>query len=646
VIQAGLDEFLQNVAGALGRPRAAAEASAFIRYIGMADAGRWSPVCSDVAPGALPLEISFSQASAADLRLLIEPCLPGEGILARTAMGIEAAGAVVEHLFSSEVARRAQDLIRALLPDGEEVAQLQWRSSIWLALRTTGERSAVRVYVNAQFRDEEDRWRRLSRGLRACGFEESKAALGRARRAVSELLQPIGLCFDAGSSSVAPARVHCVTERISPYWLLRLLAATETQAAVADAADFLEVFGLLDRSGDCPILVSLGIGPEDAGSLKIDIDLPSLEPDREVRRKARYLQKAEARFGEVAGRHAISQTFDATDPRYIGLTITPERRLLNIYFPCCPATPSERPFPEPFEKARAFVHAQIQPAGLRIDARSSATVRAVPEGWPDVYMTCLLIQEHSSVLCLECQALERARSYVRGAREDWGWRYLPDLPLDLDDTAMALAALNPCDRLVDGDVIDRVFSLANADGGFRTFIGAGGESQPSHPAVTLNVAFTLDQAQVTWPSAASDAFLARWLARPDFPACEWMGSRLFPIFLFSRADGVLKRLGPAEAVRLVDCVLQLRRADGTWGGALPDSLDTALAIVTLDRLGVSVSGRDTLERFLLESQFDDGGWGWSPLYSDGSGTWFGQRAITTVFAVRAIEVLRRWVEET
>lgn len=638
----GFDELLQDIAGGLGISHAAEDALAFARHSGMLVGGRQRAVYSDVAPGALPIEISFSQANASELRLLIEPCLPGEGILARTVMGIAGVGSAAG-IFPEELAHCAQQLVRRLLPDSEMVAHVNWRSSVWLALRTTGERPAVRIYVNGQFGEARERWRHMGRAFAACGLEWNEA-LERVRLAVGDLLEPIGLCFDVSSSGLAPARIHGVTEKLSPFWLLQLLAATGDEAAVEDAADFLDLFGLLERRGPCPILVSVGLEKDGTGSLKIDVDLPNLEPEIEARRNARYLAKAEARFGKIAGFHAVSRLFDGADPRYIGITLRSPVPFLNVYFPGGPVTggdelPCET---QAFEKARAFVHAQIDRSGaLPMDARRTDVVRSLPEAWPDLYMTCLLIKEHSPVLCLECKLLQRARSYVRAARAGWAWRYLPDLPLDLDDTAIAWAALDPADRGIDTEVVDRVMALANPDGGFRTFIGDGGENQPSHPAVTLNVAFALDEAEVSWPHAATDRYLNQWLQQSDFPACEWMGSRLFPIYLFARVASVLERLGPSAAERLAARVEELRRADGTWGRELPDSLDTALAVVALDRCGSPISGSASLLRFFLKSQFDDGGWGWSPLYSDGSGTWFGQRAITTTFAIRAMEILRR-----
>jgi hypothetical protein len=639
----GLGELLHDVAARLGVPRAAAEALAFLQHSRTVLSPGWPNAYSDVAAGSLPIELSFSQASAAELRLLVEPCLPGEGILARTALGVAAVGDVAGATFTADLASRAQGFVRSLLPEGEEIPHLSWRSGLWLALRTTGEESALRVYVNAQFRDAADRWIRIGRALAASGFEGSKTALVGLRNAVAELVQPIGLCFDLRPSGLAPARVHCVTEKISPFWLLRLLSATGHSAAAADVTDFLDLFGLLERRGDCPVLLSFGLGRGEDSSLKIDVDLWSLEPSADVRREAHYLARAEARFGEIAGYHAVSRALALVEPRYIGITITPGSRFLNVYFPCPPPLPAGVPARSPSEaqaRGRAFLHDQLASTdGLLMDARSSASPRAVPPGWRDVYMTSLLLQERSPVLSPGREVLERARAYLEASREGWCWRYLPELPCDLDDTAMAWAALDPKDRGSRDEVVERLTAMVNPDGGFPTFIGDAPRRQPSHPAVTLNVTFVLDRANVSWPREATDEYLSGWLHQPNFPACEWLGSRLFPIFLYARATGLLERLGSPARQRLVAEVLRMRRADGSWGGELPDSSDTALAVLSLDLLGVAIPERDLVGCRLLELQLDDGGWGWSPLYSDGSGTWFGHRAITTLFALRALEVL-------
>lgn len=642
MINLALDTFLHELADGLGIPNAAQDALTFVRLSGVEGLLGRPNAYSDVAPGPLPLELSFTQAGTAELRLLTEPCVPGESILARTVLGITAVHDVIAAFFSSELAQQAQDLIRSLLPDGEEIPRLNWHSSVWLALRTAGGLPSVRIYVNAQFRDAEDRWLRLGRALSACGLKESRDAMKRLREATAELVEPIGLCFDVRPSGLAPARVHCVTSKISPSWLLRLLAATDNEVAIEDAADFLDLFGLLEYQGECPILVSLGLGKSDVGSLKIDVDVPSLIWG-DASRCASYLANMEARFGEITAYHSVGWAINNAQPRYIGITITPTVRFLNVYFPCSFPSSQDRPqtLDAAIKMARVFVHSQLESTGtLHMDARSSGTARPVPPGWTDLYMTCLLLQEHSPAIRLESSVLERVRSLVLLTKEDWFWRYLPDLPGDLDDTAMAWITLGRTDGGLD-NAIEQVIANANPDGGFRTFIGDSGQNQPSHPAVTLNVTLAFERAGINWPYTASDQYLQRWLKQPDFPACPWMGSRLFPIFLFARATGLLERLGPAARERMVTTIIDMQRADGSWGSSLPDGLDTALAVITLDMLGADVPAREVLQPLLLSFQLDDGGWGWSPLYSDGSGTWFGHRVITTVFAVRALEILSR-----
>jgi hypothetical protein len=594
---------------------------------------------SDVSPGSFPIEFSFSQASESVLRILVEPCLPGEGILARTLLGIGAVGKVTAALFTPELAGQAQEFVRHLLPEGDEIAALSWRSSIWLALRTTGASSAIRIYVNAQFSGASNRWRRMDAALSACGLTEARAALTRVRDSVADLVQPIGLCFDLKAANLVPARIHCVTVKTSPFWLLRLLAATDNQAALEDSADFLDIFGLLERRGECPILVSLGLGQNEVGSLKIDVDLPNAQPNVEARRRAGYLPKLEARFGAIASYRTVSHILEDVEPRYVGMSVAGTSRVVNAYFPSPFASAVVPPLPaRAAEKAGGFVRAQLAAGGgLPMDARSMHGVRAIPLGWRDVYMTSLLIQEDSPALPLEAGDLERARSYLRAARDGWGWRYLPDLPPDLDDTSMAWAALGSAYPGISREVAEQVTAMANRDGGFPTFIG--GISQPSHPAVTLNVTFAMDRAGISWSRDSTDRYLAKWLQQPEFPSCKWIGARMFPVFLFARAAGLLQRLGTWANQRLVTLIMEFRRGDGSWGLGLPDSLETALAVLSLDLLGTGVADRLALSHFLLNLQFADGGWGWSPLYSDGSGTWFGHRAITTTLVVRALDVL-------
>jgi hypothetical protein len=640
--KSSLYNFVRKLAADLCVPGAARDALTFLRLSGVEALLDRPSAYSDVAPGSLPLEFSFSQACEKELRLLVEPCLPGESILARTVMGLGAIHDVTAAFFSSEMAQQACDLTRNLLPDGEEIPHLNWRSSVWLAIRVAESHPALRFYVNAQFRDAGDRWLRIGRALSTSGLNESAEALGRIRGDVEEFVEPIGLSFDVRHSGLTPARLHCVTGEISPFWLLRLLAIAKQEKAIEDAADFMDLFGLLEHRGECPFLVSLGIGPDGVGSVKIDVDLPGLDrhnPDRQALR----LTNAEARFGRIEGYRNVSWALQNSQPRYIGITIAQNVHYLNVYLPCSFRLqhPKHYPLSAAFEKARAFVQGQLESMGaLLMDARSSsADARLVPSRWPDLYMTCLLIQEHSTALGLPPGALERARFYVRDAQDGSYWRYLPDLPCDLDDSAMAWLALQTATHEIDAHIPTKVMAMANPDGGFPTFIGGRVQHQLSHPAVTLNVTLALDRANTDWSFSRSDRYLGEWLQQPDFPACHWIGSRLFPVFLFARSTCLVKRLGAQARERLVSTIIRLHRADGAWGTSLPDGLDTALAIICLDLLGTGIPRSDDLRHFLLTLQLEDGGWGWSPLYSDGSGTWFGHRAITTALAIRALEIL-------
>jgi hypothetical protein len=204
---------------------------------------------------------------------------------------------------------------------------------------------------------------------------------------------------------------------------------------------------------------------------------------------------------------------------------------------------------------------------------------------------------------------------------------------------MAWLALESKTSMIDAHIFKELMETANSDGGFPTFIGEQMHHQLSHPAVTLNVAFALDRANIDWPSSDTDRYLGRWLTQPNFPDCEWIGSRLFPIFLFARSAYLLKRLGPQVKKQLISIIIRMQRTDGAWGESLPDGLDIALAVVSLDLLGAKIPRPELIRHLLFTLQIDDGGWGWSPLYSDGSGTWFGHRAITTVLVVRALEIL-------
>lgn len=620
----------------------AAAAELFLRNSRTELSPRWPDAFSAVAPGPVPLEISFSQGKSDELRLLTEPCRPGEGIGARAVASVDAVGATARALFSERVAAESVELVRRLLPNGLEIGTVHWQSAVWLALKTSRDGAGMRLYVNGRLRDADDRWRRIGKALTRCNHGEAARSLDELRRAVGDFIEPIGLCVDIDEAGPRPARLHGVTDRMSPYRLLRVLQAAGIPTAANDVADFLEIFELLEIRDRCPLLISFGLGRDDVGELKIDVDLWSLEPDERMRAESRYLERVEERFGPIEGYRRVAPELSGVQPRYLGITATPRHSFVNVYFPC-PSVPAEqrlRSRERMVEDALQFVVDQLGPeGGLPMDARSIREPRQGSPGWIDPYMTALMVQEFDPALPLGAQVIARARAWLRGARDGWAWRYLPDLPCDLDDTSMAWLALEPADRTIDGEVVAQLRAMLNPDDGFPTFIGGPAGSQRSHPAVTVNVALALDRAEMTALRDRTDAYLRRWIFSEDFPSCEWSGCPTMPLFLCARATELLERLGPEAVRRVVDRTLALRRNDGSWGRELPDSFDTSLAVVTLDLLGAAIPDRDATRRMLLHCQLDDGGWGWSPLYSDGTATWYGQRAITTLFALRALNIL-------
>lgn len=614
----------------------------FLKHSGTALDPGWPEAMSAVAPGPLPVELSFSQSNSNSLRILTEPCRPGEGILARTSAALAAVGAITLALFSESVAARAERLVRRLLPDGEEIGGLHWRSGVWLAIKADPEALVLRAYVNARLRDASDRWRRIARALSRCGYEGAAQAVWTLRRAVGEFMEPVGICVDFHARGVAAARLHCVTGRVSPFRLLQLLDLVEAHPAMNDVADFLEIFDILETDGPCPLLISFGLDRGDIGALKIDVDLWGLEPNPAMRQERAYLDKVEARFGPIEGYRRVAEELAGVDARYIGMTALPERSFVNVYFSCPDvASHRQRSADEVQRDALSFVETQLGvEGGVLMDTRSILEEpRPVPEGWVDLYMSSLLVQEFASFSPLGESIIAGARAYIAAARDSWFWRYLPDLPGDLDDTSMAWLALDPANRQIDEEVVARLQPMLNDDGGFPTFICDDFRHQSSHPAVTLNVARALDRAQIACFQEQTDTYLKRWLFREDFPDCEWLGAPVFPLFLFSRAPELVRRLGPAAQRRLVELTLGMQRSDASWGRGLADSLDTSLAVLLLDSFGLEIPASREVRELLLSCQLDDGGWGWSALYSDGDGTWYGQRALTTLFALRALQIL-------
>ena len=118
-----------------------------------------------------------------------------------------------------------------------------------------------------------------------------------------------------------------------------------------------------------------------------------------------------------------------------------------------------------------------------------------------------------------------------------------------------------------------------------------------------------------------------------------MHSLTFTLYLVVRTKLLRNWLEGQLVRRLSELLNSTRRPDGLWGRGTPQVLDTAFAVLCCQGLGLAIPEAAKVLSFLMDCQLPDGGWCWAPLFSDGSGCWFGHRAVTTIAAVRAIEYL-------
>jgi hypothetical protein len=226
-------------------------------------------------------------------------------------------------------------------------------------------------------------------------------------------------------------------------------------------------------------------------------------------------------------------------------------------------------------------------------------------------------------------------SFLWETKEERGWSYLPGLPVDVDDSAMAIASLQH--RAV--DLPDRLFDeLARQQlpsGAFRTFFDL--EEDPAHFSVTANAVLALTSRR---PAAAARGlgYLREALAAPSETQNQWMYSLVFPLFLLARV--ARRREDATLRAEIADRLLALRREDGLWGGGMPESFETATALLTLHACGATPDKLGAVVLHLAHAQRDDGTWPWAPLYSDGDGHWFGQTAVSTLVCATALAIAK------
>jgi hypothetical protein len=230
--------------------------------------------------------------------------------------------------------------------------------------------------------------------------------------------------------------------------------------------------------------------------------------------------------------------------------------------------------------------------------------------------------------------------FILSCQEEQGWRYLPELPLDVDDTAMAMISFQRAGAKVPDRLVLSLAAQQLATGGFRTFFDS--ETDTEHFAVTVNAVYAL------WNEDRKTAerglnYLMRWLEESRWDELQWMYSPLLPMYLLARGNKALGENAAAIQARVAEVVLTLRREDGLWGNGNPECVETALAVLALHECSVRPTGIPAVIDHLRASQCRDGTWPWAPVFSDGDGQWFGHRALSTVLCC-AVFSLERLVD--
>ena len=239
---------------------------------------------------------------------------------------------------------------------------------------------------------------------------------------------------------------------------------------------------------------------------------------------------------------------------------------------------------------------------------------------------------------------ERTIAYLIAQREPPGvWRYYGKgrahlLSPDVDDTAMAWAALARFGHAIPAEVLAQLEASRNDVGLFNTWIGepatwVGIDSRATDPVVNLNALLLFALAGRTVDEVCRAA-IAQARAGNSQRRMVYYPSHLAFTYAFSRAyaDGGATCLGSAIAqVRLE--ALAGQRADGAWA----NDLETALAVVTLLNAG---DHGDTVERGLraiLARQARDGGWAIAAAYRAAVlPVSYGSRSLTTAVCLEAL----------
>jgi hypothetical protein len=243
---------------------------------------------------------------------------------------------------------------------------------------------------------------------------------------------------------------------------------------------------------------------------------------------------------------------------------------------------------------------------------------------------------------------ERAAAYLLSQQEPPGilQYYSKDsgitLSPDVDDTALAWAALRLFGYSISARTLELVRASRNEAGLFNTWIGApstwvGIDSSDVDVVVNLNALLLFGFAHQSIDAVcryaveqASGEFRRGSVYYPSGMAFTYAFSRAY-------ADGGVSCLKDAIP-KIRAATLSLQQSDGGWG----DDLETALGVLTL--LNTKYHG-PALQRGLnaiLARQSFDGGWAIAPAYRSATKPWrYGSRCLTTALCLEALAKYRR-----
>jgi hypothetical protein len=599
---------------------------------------------STVAENGASFELSVSSRDLASVRILVEARAYGESIIGNLRRNLDAFLSI--HSFHG-----VDDLepfcrfLQILNPPGELFSSLQWKFAFYTSLRTDGTSRSIRCYFNLLWGSPGHRFVRVNDALRFLDCSRFQPCTNRLSSLLEGWGELVGLSCDIRGGVILPAKLHFSIARQSRYRMSLLQNWLGLSGHTHLVRWFMDLHPH-QRIDAIPYLLSLDFGCERPRSLKIDLVLRGLSALQRDEITSTVIGEVNANGMQATLASLDDCVFSGQLPpakQYLGISLERDGSpYVNAYYsvvhqPLSVATGSAE---DAVRRGLAVVRTlQSASGGFGFESVDlGCRGRQVPDTG-DVYMTafihqCLDLYWHGKETSLANACIE----FILSRREKQGWRYLPELPLDVDDTAMAMISLQRQGIEVPNEVVIALADRQQLTGGFRTFYDM--ESDAEHFAVTANAVHAL------WNSDRRAAqrglkYLMCWLEEPLQDALKWMYSALLPMYLLARGSEAMGEDATVLRSRIVTFVLGMRRDDGLWGNGSSECVETALALLALHGCGHHPIGMKAVIDYLRQSQGSAGDWPWAPIFSDGDGQWFGQRALSTVLCCAAVHLAAR-----